>query len=260
MRLHLWMWLLLIVPIGCSENAAEKMEDRFSGPPLTPKMHLLRRNVPDDLWGPDALTDTDGIHIEWDANAEEDLAGYKIYRATGSVSYQPIGNVIKTVTFYEDSDIKLETRYHYRVTAFDEEENESTMSEPVSYTLMRKPILTQPPAQAILDAPPTFQWVGGGETGFYTLRVFVSTGEPQAPFREIWHYETIDFDQFEMTYNRDGTATELLRPGQEYRWRVDFEARATVGSESTWRFFQIQDESTNQRTGESTNRDIKNNE
>ncbi len=253
MRLYPWACLLLIILIGCGEGAIEKVEDLFPGPPLRPRMHLHLRGVPDNLWGPDALTDTDGIHIEWDANTEADLAGYKIYRSTDSVVYQQIGEVIKTITFYEDTDVKLETRYYYRITAFDKEGNESTMSEPTSYTLMRKPILTQPPMQAILDAPPTFRWLGIGETGFYTLRVFVSTGDTQTPFREIWHYETIDFDQFEVVFNRDGTATEPLRPGQEYRWRVDFEARAMVASESTWRFFQLQNPSTSQQTGELTN-------
>ena len=205
-------------------------------------MHLHRSDIPDDLWGPDALTDTDtdGIYIEWEASPETDFSGYQIYRSADLASgYERIGSVSKAMTFYEDSEVKLETKYYYRVTAADELGNESRMSEAAFYTLMRKPILTHPPGQAILDGLPTFRWLGIGETGFYTVCVFASTGETENLFREIWHYETIDFDQFEVIYNQGGRATESLLPGREYQWRVDFEERAAVGSESTWRFFQM---------------------
>ncbi|MCZ6679940.1 MAG: fibronectin type III domain-containing protein [Candidatus Poribacteria bacterium] len=241
MRFYWWTWLIFIVLAGCSENGAEQGDEQIAGAPLPPKMHLHRDDVPDDLWGPDALTDADGIYIEWEANAEADLADYHIHRSINPDSgYERIDSVSDTVTFYEDLNVKPETKYYYRVTATDRVGNESRMSEAACYTLLRKSVLTHPPNQAILNSLPTFRWFGIGETGFYTLRVFVSTGDTENPFREIWHYETIDFDQFEVTYNQDGTATESLLPGREYRWRVDFEERATVGSESTWHSFQMQ--------------------
>ena len=237
-----FIWLMFIILlIGCSENATETPEDIVDGPPRTPQMHLHQRDLPDDLWGPDALTDTDGIHIEWEANTEDDLAGYNIYRAIApSEASEKIDSVAQNFTFYEDTDVRLEIRYCYRVTAVDEMENESTRSESACYTLIRKLVLIEPANQAILTELPTFRWLGIGETGFYIVRVFIDTGNAAEPFREIWHYETVNFDQFEITYNQDGRATETLIPGQQYRWRVDFEAQQTVGSESNWRFFTIQ--------------------
>ena len=240
MTLNALIGLVFIILMGCGEGPVENVGDGVEGAPLTPQMHLHRGDIPDDLWGPDALTDANGIYIEWEANTEADLDGYKIYRTAHPVEgYQLIDSVPKTVTFYEDTEVKLETRYCYRVTAFDALGNESKMSETACYTLMRKPILTRPPNQAILDAPPTLRWLGVGETGFYTVRVLVNTGDAERPLREIWSYETIDFDQLEVIYNQDSTAAEPLLAGQEYRWRVDFEARETVGSESNWRFFQM---------------------
>ena len=205
----------------------------------------MRLNDPepgDDAQGPDALTETDGIYIEWEVDAQPNLDGYHIYRAAtdATAKYDRIGITAATVTFYEDTPLRLETRYCYRVTAVDLEGNESPMSEAACYTLMRKPSLTSPPNHAVLDTMPTFRWLPIGEAGFYTVRVFVETGlsEPQE-LHELWRYETADFDRLEATYNQDGGATEPLIPGQRYRWRVDFEERATVGSESTWRFFTM---------------------
>ena len=240
MRHYRWMALLLIVLIGCSEEGIEEGEDRIAAMPLPPEMHRHQSDIPDDLWGPDSLTDTDGIYIEWESKAETQPAGYHIYRSTEAANgYEQVGKVSGVVTLYEDRAVKLETKYYYRVTAMDEMANESRMSEPACYTLLRKPILTHPLNQAMLDKPPRFRWLGLGETGFYTIRVFIGVGEAENPFREIWRYETIDFDQFEVIYNQDGSTAESLLPGREYRWRVDFEERGAVGSESTWRFFQM---------------------
>ena len=239
MGFYQWMWLILIVLIGCSEAPVEVVEDRIAGAPLPPKMRLHRNDIPDDLWGPDALTDINGIYIEWEPNTETGLAGYQIYRSTAPANgYKRIDSVLEAVTFYEDVGVRLETRYCYRVTAIDKMGNESRMSETAFYTLLRKPVLTYPPNHEVLDSLPRFRWLGISEPGFYTLRVFIGTGESENPFRQIWYYETSDFDEFEIIYNQDGTAIEALLPEREYRWRVDFQERETVGSESTWHFFQ----------------------
>ena len=185
------------------------------------------------------MTEGEGIHIEWEPNIEDDLRGYRIYRSTSPTGgFERIDEVSPENTFYEDVGVKLETAFCYRVTAVDDDNNESTMSEPACYTLIRKPVLTAPPNQAILDAVPTFRWIGLSESGFYTVRVFVVGAEDsEPPLQEIWHYEIVDFDVFEVTYNTEGTATQALTADEEYRWRVDFDAEATVGAESNWRFF-----------------------
>ena len=234
------IWLILIVGIGCGESGTQAPEGELAAPPVPPQMRMHRVDISDDLWGPDALTDTDGIYIEWEVNPDETVVGYHVYRSTGPIAdFTRIARVPAAVSFYEDADVKLETKYYYRVTAIGEVNSESTMSQAACYTLLRKPILTHPPNQAVLDAPPTFRWLGVGETGFHTVRVFVDADSLEQPYREIWRHETIDFDAFEVDYNEDSTAIEPLLPGREYRWRVDFEERPAVGSESAWRFFQI---------------------
>lgn len=237
-----FIWLILLILIGCGQDTLEEEEDPNIEVPLTPQMRRHRRDIPDDQWGPDALTEANGIYIEWEANTEPDLVGYGIYRSTASdEKYEQIDKLPQNITFYEDTDVSLEVRYCYRVTAFNEAENESTQSESACYTLLRKPVLIDPPNQAVLDTVPTFRWISINEPGFHTLRVFVSRiTDAKVSFQEIWRYETVDFDGFEVIYNQDGSATETLLPGREYRWRVDFETQPTVGSESNWRFFRVE--------------------
>ena len=222
MRLNYVIWLIIIVLIGCGENTAEIEAERIARPPLTPQMHLHRRDLPDDQWGPDVLTENNGIHIEWEPNIEDDLQGYRIYLSTSPTGgFKRIDEVSPENTFYENAGVKLETTFCYRVTAVDDGNNEST-----------------PPNQAILDAVPTFRWIGVNESGFYTVRIFVIGAEDsEPPLQETWHHAIVDFDVFEVLYNTDGTVTQALTAGQEYRWRVDFGAEATVGAESNWRFF-----------------------
>jgi hypothetical protein len=237
---YLWRWLVLVGLMACGEADVVEMKGQGGSDLSPPQMRLHRTDIPDDLWGPDALTETDGVYIEWEASPFSNLVGYRIYRSTEAPErFENIDQTPAAATFYEDASVRLETRYCYRVTAVDSMGAESRMSQAACYTLMRKPTLIDPPNHAMLDAPPTFRWVGVGETGFYTVRVFEDAGLPEQPLREIWRYETVDFDRFEAAYNQDGAAAGPLLPGRQYRWRVDFEERETVGSESMWRFFTI---------------------
>lgn len=77
------------------------------------------------------------VTLQWDANTEPDLAGYKIYHGTESGVYgEPIdaGNVTEyTVTGLE------ERQYFFVVTAHDTEGLESDYSNEVFTTDMQKP-------------------------------------------------------------------------------------------------------------------------
>lgn len=70
-----------------------------------------------------------GYSLSWNANTEEDLAGYKIYQKTSSVNYcliRDVGNTTKCklseLYLYEDTD------YYLVVTAYDTSGNESKPS------------------------------------------------------------------------------------------------------------------------------------
>ena len=226
---------------GCESDSTQNAKD--SEAPLPPQVHLYNPAISGDDWGPYALVETDAIHIEWDANAEDDIAEYKIHRSTQSDSgYQLIATLSKDELFYEDTDVRLETKYYYRVTAVDEGKNESNMSQTISYTLLHKASLMAPPNQAVVrTASPVFKWLEVNNAQSYVVRVFVNTEEQATPWQEIWKsHEVFPFDPLQLTYNGDNRATETLENGKEYRWRVDASSGRTVGSKSNWYHFSVE--------------------
>ncbi len=234
--LTLTLWL-----IGCgSESPEEPPED--STAPLPPNIHLNDPNISDDEWGPDAMTESNGIYIEWDANDEDDIAGYKVYRSMDSNSgYKHTATLYKDELFYEDRDVQIETRYYYRITAFDESGHESRMSQITSYTLLHKATLTEPANQAVITNPsPEFRWLEVNAAEAYVVRVFVNTETKEEPWQEVWRsHEVFPYDEFMVRYNDDGLATQSLEDGKQYRWRVDANSGPAVGSESNWYHFQV---------------------
>ncbi|MBW2554275.1 MAG: fibronectin type III domain-containing protein, partial [Deltaproteobacteria bacterium] len=68
------------------------------------------------------------LHLEWDANNEEDLLGYKVYYGTSSGNYgepDDVGNV----TEYELSGLTEGVTYYVAITAYDTSYNESQKSD-----------------------------------------------------------------------------------------------------------------------------------
>ncbi len=220
--------------VGCGDETP--VEEIL--PPKAPAIHRYDPALLDDEWGPDALFD--GIHIEWDANDEDDLDGYRIYRAISSDGpFELLDEVSKSETFYEDRSVRREIRYYYRVTAFNTENIESTMSEIVAYTLLPTAVPVNPKNHAVLTDPePIFDWIPVGGAAWYLIRVEVSTDDAAILWKTIWISEQIfSFDYFKVPFNSDGLATEPLEGGREYRWRVDAVGDRTVGSESDWQYF-----------------------
>lgn len=70
------------------------------------------------------------VTLAWDANGEQDLAGYIIYQGTSSRDYDAsmdIGNwTSATISNLEDNEI-----YYFTVTAYDTDGNESVYSDEV---------------------------------------------------------------------------------------------------------------------------------
>ena len=74
--------------------------------------------------------------LTWKPNAERDLAGYKIYRATASGAYgAPIATVPKTATSYIAKGLENRTTYFFVITAYDVAGNESGYSNEVSKSI-----------------------------------------------------------------------------------------------------------------------------
>ena len=230
--LSLALWFFM----GCGDDVGP---DITLSPPKAPTIHQHDPSRPDDEWGPDALFN--GIHIEWDANQEEDLEGYRIYRATSSDGpFEMIDEVPKSATFYDDTTVRREVRYYYRVSAFNKDGLESTLSEIVAYTLLPIATPVAPRNHAVIrDPKPVFDWIPvGGVAAWYLIRVEVNTNESDQPWKLVWLSGPIfSFDTFKIPYDDDGRATEPLETGREYRWRVDVVGDRTVGSESDWQYF-----------------------
>ncbi|MEA2100953.1 MAG: PKD domain-containing protein [Thermodesulfobacteriota bacterium] len=71
------------------------------------------------------------VIVSWDANTEEDLAGYRVYCGNESGEYTSNINV-GMVTDHEISGLGSGERYYFAVTAYDTSANESGYSEEIS--------------------------------------------------------------------------------------------------------------------------------
>ena len=90
---------------------------------------------------------TNSATLQWAANSEPDLAGYKVYQGTTAGSYGlPID--VKNVTTYTISNLQAGLTYSFSITAYDLNGNESYPSDEVSkYIADSSPDLT-PPARS----------------------------------------------------------------------------------------------------------------
>ena len=72
------------------------------------------------------------ITLDWNQNAEADLAGYSVYRTTTSGSYGSALTNGLTVTNFVDTSVVNGTMYYYEITASDFNSNESLKSSEFS--------------------------------------------------------------------------------------------------------------------------------
>lgn len=84
------------------------------------------------------------IELTWDANDEDDLAGYNLYRSTDSFSeisdMNPVNDTdLVLETSFTDTGLENGTTYYYRLTAVDENDNESSTSSQLEITPFSDP-------------------------------------------------------------------------------------------------------------------------
>ncbi|ALA57100.1 hypothetical protein [Nitrospira moscoviensis] len=98
-----------------------------------------------------------GATLQWDANREMDLAGYRVYRC----SQQPCGraygtaSVLATLGNVTSFDIGTpSTTQYYVITAFDTANNESSESNVASYVPAGSPPSPPPPPLSSPPSPP----------------------------------------------------------------------------------------------------------
>jgi len=237
--------------IGCGES----IED--PEPPMTPRW--VEKSAPEDTLerGIDAYESGDGIFLEWYQNLDEDISGYKIYRA--EVSPESGFNLLVDInafgisgadTSYIDDSLNFNVDYFYFLRAYDQAGNNSPRSDTICYKLIDKVGLLEPYGEIHINYP-TFTWQDFTNFAYeYVIRV-----EEVYPRKVIWisRISRPNYGDFlqSILFNNDGISLQHeLTDGVNYRWRVDIIADEYYrekdglwidisGSESNWGYFSI---------------------
>ena len=96
--------------------------------------------VPRDIFPPavpkgvQASSAPNSIELNWERNTEEDLSGYRVYRAEGNGALEKIADV-SVVPSYSDRKVEAGKTYRYAVTAVDQAGNESPRSAPIDVAM-----------------------------------------------------------------------------------------------------------------------------
>ena len=109
-------------------DSAKEAESDFSANfPVTPR-DVFPPAAPQNLQG---STAPNSVELNWDRNLEDDLTGYRIYRAEGDAAFEKLADV-SAIPSYSDRKAAAGKTYRYQVTALDQAGNESPRSAPVT--------------------------------------------------------------------------------------------------------------------------------
>jgi hypothetical protein len=218
------LFLTFLIISGCEAGGPEKEI------PEAPLLHPQASTIPQQ----------DAIIIEWDVSTEDNLL--RVYRSESSdeKDYQLVATVPERDGYYEDGDVRIGITYYYKISALDDLGNESDKSDSVGYTLLEKPILIEPPDQAIIGTKrPDFAWLVVSGASAFTVRVY-SRADDGRSWEEIWHSERVyPYQDLRKTYDDDNLALKPLESGMTCRWRVDSTGGGSSGSQSRWRYFSV---------------------
>jgi type II secretory pathway pseudopilin PulG len=93
---------------------------------------------------PTGLTATAGnqkVTLQWNANSEEDLAGYKIYRSLTEGGTYTLIHTAGKVTSWVDTGLTNGTTYYYKISAYNNASLESDKSLPAWATPFNSPVV-----------------------------------------------------------------------------------------------------------------------
>jgi len=218
--------LVILIICGCEDDGQE------AHIPDTPLLNPQASSIPQQ----------NAIRIEWDVSGEDNLSGCKIYRSLSSEEeeFQIIATVSEKDGYYEDTDVSVGVKYYYKISAFDDNGNESDKSDAANYTLLEKPTPIEPADQTAIETlTPTFAWLGVSGASAYDIRLYSRVADEET-WDEIWHSERVyPYQDLRKTYNDDNLASKPLETGMTYKWRVDSSAGRSAGSQSRWRYFSV---------------------
>jgi fibronectin type 3 domain-containing protein len=82
----------------------------------------------------------DVLAISWDANEEDDLEGYRVWRREeGAIEFRPLTQNSIKESAYNDRAIERGKMYAYAVTALDKAGNESQKSKTITDRIRERP-------------------------------------------------------------------------------------------------------------------------
>jgi fibronectin type 3 domain-containing protein len=78
-----------------------------------------------------AIAAPQSVELTWERNTEADLAGYRLYRATGDGAFEKLKDLVQ-VPAYSDKKVDTGKTYRYQISAVDQAGNESGRSAAIT--------------------------------------------------------------------------------------------------------------------------------
>lgn len=152
------------------------------------------------------------IYISWTAPEDNDVADYGIYRDSGSGTFTLLNRVNET--YYLDTDLDYAVTYGYKVTAFDDSENESAFSNSVSLAPSNRFSPATPigleikahniPAEYRTDVELT--WQANTENDFSHYKIYRAANEPFFTANESSYLDSVtDVFYYDESVDPDNT-------------------------------------------------------
>lgn len=158
------------------------------------------------------------IVLDWDGNAESDLARYRVYRSL-LPTFTPDSTTLRaevTTPRFVDQEVEVGTTYYFRVTAVDRGGKESQSSEEAADVPLALPQLEAPVRGELASAMPTFRW--RAVAGARCYQVVVTTSPTSGEISDI-----LPTPQTQVVFagrvDRDGKSIVLVS-GRIYHWKV----------------------------------------
>ena len=116
-----------VAQLGNRKEAESELSDEAT---IVPR-DIFPPAVPKGLQGSVA---PNSIELNWERNTEEDLSGYRVYRAEGNGALEKIADVT-AVPSYSDRKVEHGKSYRYAIAAVDQAGNESARGAPIEVAM-----------------------------------------------------------------------------------------------------------------------------
>jgi chitodextrinase len=207
---------------SCFSNVAE-----VTTPARRDSMPPIDETPPGPVAGLSASVLSEGINLTWMPSPEADVVGYYVYRSITGDDFESLTSALIGETHYLDTSLLAGMTYYYRVTAVDDSDNESPVSEAVVATASSAaPAVTQLlapfPAPCVDHVVLRYEVTQLSTSGF--LRIFDINGRLVRTLQE----GTMEQGQYSVVWNLREDNGRAISPGVYF---CVFSARDNIYSE-----------------------------